>query len=70
MKFFAGENILVYLGGLLDGEYYDGAIGFFFNNTLGGVISYAILALVVLFAVIGLITTIKWFFTRKGKTKK
>lgn len=47
---------------------YRGGIGFYYDSTLGGVITYIIVGLLVLFAVIGFIATLKClFFSRKKK---
>lgn len=43
---------------------YRGVIGLFYDSTLGGVLSMIIFALLVLFAVIGIISALKWVFFR------
>ena len=53
----------------LDFIQYWGVIGFFYDSTLGGILAYLIVGVICLFAVIGLLATIKWLFTRKRKKK-
>lgn len=66
MKFiWGGENWVGYLERLA----YDGAIGFFYKDTLGGMAAYAVAGIIALLALIGLFTVIKWLFTRKKKKK-
>lgn len=64
MKFiWGGEDWVGYLERLT----YDGAIGIFYKDTLGGVAAYVLAGLIALLAVIGLFTVIKWIFTRKKR---
>lgn len=49
---------------------YWGAIGFFYNTTLGALLAYLIIGLVILFAVIGFFATIKWLIFGRHKKKK
>lgn len=66
MKFmWGGEDWVGYLERLT----YDGAIGIFYKDTLGGMAAYAIAGVISLLALIGLLATVKWFFTRKKKKK-
>ena len=66
MKFMIGEGGWSWL----ERAAYRGAIGLFYDTTMGGVLSYLIFGLVCLFAVIGFFATIKWLFTRKRKKKE
>lgn len=64
MKFiWGGENWANYIERLA----YDGAIGIFYKNTFTGLISYVIAGIIILLAVIGLFTVLKWLFKRKKK---
>lgn len=65
MKFIlGGEDGLAWLERMT----YDGAIGFFYKDTLGGVLSFLIFGVVCILAVIGLITILKWLIVgRKPK---
>ena len=65
MKFLVGEGGWSWL----ERATYRGAIGFFYDNTWGGVLAYAIVAIICILAVIGLITVIGWLFGRRGKKK-
>lgn len=65
MKFIIGENGWSWL----ERATYRGAIGLFYDSTLGGVLTYIIFALICLLAAIGLITVFVWLGTRKGKKK-
>jgi len=54
--------------GWLERATYRGAIGFFYDDTWGGVLAYLIVGLICLLAVIGLITVIRFIFRpRKPK---
>lgn len=67
MKFIIGENGWSYLERLS----YRGVIGLFFEDTLSGILSYLIFGLVCIFAIIGIIATIKFLlfgFHRKPKS--
>lgn len=48
---------------------YRGVIGLFYDSTLTGLLAYLIFFAVIGFAIIGLISTSKWLFTRKKKKK-
>ena len=48
---------------------YRGVIGLFYDSTLTGLLAYLIFFAVIGFAIIGLISTLKWLFTRKKKRK-
>ena len=48
---------------------YRGVIGLFYDSTLTGLLAYLIFFAVIGFAIIGLISTLKWLFTRKKKKK-
>lgn len=64
MKFIIGEGGWSWL----ERASYRGAIGLFYDDTLGGVLAYLIFAVVAILAVIGLFTVLKWlFFGRKHK---
>lgn len=64
MKFIIGEDILTFLERLT----YRGIIGIAYETKLQGVLAYAILIFIGLFAIIGIISTIKFiFFGRKKK---
>ena len=58
MKFIISETGWDYLERLM----YRGCIGLFYETTLEGMLAYLIFALFVLFAVIGLICTIRFLF--------
>lgn len=64
MKFIISE------GGwsMLERFTYRGAIGLFYESTLGGLLAYLVFALLIIFAAIGIVTTLKWLFT--GRKKK
>lgn len=64
MKFLIGEGGISYLERLT----YRGVIGLFYESTLQGVLAYIIFGLFCIFAVIGLITVLKWLFV--GRPKK
>lgn len=67
MKFiWGGEDWANYLERLT----YDGAIGIFYKDTLGGMTAYAIAGVIALLALIGFFTVLKWLFTRKKKKNK
>lgn len=61
MKLIIGESATSHMERLQ----YNGVIGLFFKNTLGGIISYIIFALFIFLAIVGLITMLKWVFKRK-----
>lgn len=65
MKFIIGESSWSYLDRLT----YRGVIGLFYDDTLSGLLSYIIIALVLILAVIGLIAIFKGFFKKKKKDK-
>lgn len=65
MKFIWSESGLQYLERLT----YRGAIGLFYDTTLEGMLAYFVFALFVVFALIGLCTTMKWLFNRKTKKR-
>lgn len=58
MRFIISETGWDYLERLM----YRGCIGLFYETTLQGMLAYIIFALFVLFAVIGVVTTIRFFF--------
>ncbi len=64
MKFIISE------GGwsMLERFTYRGAIGLFYESTLGGMLAYLIFAIIIALAAIGLVTVLKWLFT--GRKKK
>ena len=64
MKFMWGGEAWV---GYQERLSYDGAIGIFYKDTLGGMATYAIAGIIAFLAVIGLFTVIKWFFKRKRR---
>lgn len=66
MKFLIGEGGWSWL----ERATYRGAIGLFYDSTWGGVLAYAIVAILCILAVIGLITVFSWIFGRRGKKKK
>ena len=64
MKFMIGE------GGWnwLERATYRGGIGLYYNDTWGGVLTYLVFGIIMLLAVIGLISVLKWLlFGRKPK---
>ena len=64
MKFIIGEDWINFLERLT----YRGIIGIAYESTLDGILAYIIFGLICLFAVIGVISTIKFiFFGRKKK---
>lgn len=65
MKFIIGEGLLSQFERAL----YRGGIGIFYDNTWGGVLAYIIFGVFCILAIIGLITIISFFFSRKGKKK-
>lgn len=65
MKFIIGEGFMSQLERVL----YRGGIGFFYNTTWGGVLTYLIVGLILILAVIGLITVVTLLFGRRGKKK-
>lgn len=58
MKFIISETGWDYLERLM----YRGCIGLFYETTLQGMLAYIIFGLLMLFAVIGVISTVKFFF--------
>lgn len=66
MKFVIGAEDF---WGWLDRATYKGAIGIFYNDTWSGVLAYILLGLLVLFAFIGIIATLKFLFFRPKKPK-
>ncbi len=47
---------------------YRGGVGFYYDTTLGGILTFIVVGLICLFTVIGIIATIKFlFFGRKKK---
>ncbi len=65
MKFIIGEGGWSWL----ERATYRGGIGLFYNDTWGGLLAYAIFGILCILAIIGLITTITFLFSRKGKKK-
>ncbi len=64
MKFMIGEGIW----NQLERMAYRGGVGFYYESTLGGVLTFIVVGLICLFTVIGIIATIKFlFFGRKKK---
>lgn len=64
MKFIIGESGWSWL----ERATYRGAIGLFYDNTLGGILAYLIFGIVAILAIIGFFTVLKWlFFRRKRK---
>ena len=64
MHFLIGENGWSWL----ERASYRGGIGMYYDSTLGGVVTYLIFGAVLILAVIGLLTVLKWiFFGRKKK---
>lgn len=55
--------------GWLERATYDGAIGIFYNGTWSGVLTYLIVGLLILFAVIGFVFTVKAILFGKKKKK-
>lgn len=64
MKFIMGEDWI----SLLDRISYRGVIGLAYESTWDGVLAYIIFGLFCVFAIIGLITVLKFLFF--GRTKK
>lgn len=64
MKFIiGGEDWMSYFERMT----YDGAIGIFYKDTLGGILAYLIVGLLILLAVIGLITVLRFIFRPRKK---
>lgn len=63
MKFVFTEDALT----RLETWGYRGVIGLFWNTTLGGILSFLVFATIVILAIIGLITIVKWFSGRKSR---
>ncbi len=66
MQFIIGEGITDWM----TWARYRGAIGLFFDTTKGGILAYAIFGAFCFFAVIGLLTTVKWILFGGKKKKK
>ena len=66
MRFMFGEGGWSYLERLT----YRGFIGFFYENTLMGILTYCIIGLILIFAIIGFLTVIRFLFRGKKKGKK
>lgn len=50
---------------------YRGGIGFYYDSTWGGVLTYLVVGLICLFAIIGVICTLKFIFSKIfGRKKK
>lgn len=60
MKFIISETGWDYLERLM----YRGCIGLFYETTLEGMLAYILFGLFVLFAVIGVISTVKFFVSK------
>lgn len=58
MKFLIGGDGWAWL----ERATYRGGIGLFYNDTLNGILAYAIIAIICILAVIGLITVLGWIF--------
>ncbi len=65
MKFMFGEGGLSYLERLA----YRGFIGFFYDTTWTGVLTYCTIGLILILATIGLITVLSWLVGGKKKKK-
>lgn len=64
MKFMMGEGGWSWL----ERASFRGGIGLYYNDTLGGVLTYITFAVIVILAIIGLFTILKWItFGRKSK---
>jgi len=46
---------------------YRGVIGLFWDTTPGGILAFLTFTAIMIFAIIGLITVIKWLFGRKSR---
>lgn len=66
MRFMFGEGGWSYLERLT----YRGFIGFFYENTLMGILTYCIIGLILIFAVIGFLAVMRFLFRGKKKGKK
>lgn len=66
MKFIIGEGGWSWLERIA----YRGCIGIFYDSTWGGVLTYLIVGLICLFAVIGVISVLKWLIFGKPKKNK
>ena len=66
MKFIINE------GGwsMLERFTYRGAIGLFYESTIGGMLAYLIFAILIALAAIGLVTVLKWLFTGRKKKRQ
>lgn len=62
MKFIISETGWDYLERLM----YRGCIGLFYETTLQGMLAYIIFGLLMLFAIIGIISTVKFFFGKSS----
>lgn len=66
MKFLIGEGGWSWL----ERASYRGGIGLYYDDTLGGIITYLVFGLFCILAIIGFITVIKWIFFRRKKSKE
>ncbi|MBE6989917.1 MAG: hypothetical protein E7426_04120 [Ruminococcaceae bacterium] len=72
MKFFIGEpwaQLMSIFGFLDSDDFYRGGVGLLYTSTLGGIITYLLFALFCILAIIGLVTVILLFRSRKKKEK-
>jgi len=66
MRFIIGEKAVDYL----DRVFYRGTIGLFYDSIWSGLLAYLIFAVVIVLAIIGLFTVIKWLLFRKKARKQ
>lgn len=67
MKFIiGGEDLVSYVERMS----YNGVIGLFYKGTINGILAYIIAAAITIFAVIGIITTLKLLLFGKKKKSK
>lgn len=64
MKFIITEDALKRLSTIG----YRGVIGFFWNNTLGGILAYVLCILIMILSIVGAFTILKWLVG--GKKRK
>ena len=64
MKFIFSESGWAFLEERMA---YRGVIGLFYDSTLTGLLAYLIFFAVIGFAIIGVISTLKWLFTKERK---
>ncbi len=64
MTFLYGESGMDWL----ERATYRGGVGFYYDTTLGGILTFIVVGLICLFTVIGIIATIKFLFI--GRKKK